>query len=112
MVPIEVILLLVSMVRLDGTHMRWGGAIFLACFSFPSSWVDSEGEEGGVQRPSVITVNAYKVNPSLPTSITILMNFHQDFLFCGNLKFVSIFMKNKKPVSKAHRIVFAGLVSS
>jgi hypothetical protein len=38
-------------------------------------------------------------NPSLPTSITILMNFHQDFLFSKNRSLLRDFLKTKKASS-------------
>ena len=41
-------------------------------------------------------------NPSLPTSITILMNFHQDFLFSKTEAFFVVFENKKDCISKAH----------
>jgi uncharacterized protein YrrD len=47
----------------------------------------------------------------LPTSLTILMNFHQDFLFELTWEFISVFVVNKKYLHGVHRIVFASVVS-
>ena len=51
-------------------------------------------------------------NPLLPTSITILMNFHQDFLFSKIRSLLRGFWKQKKLYEqKLIRIVFAVVVS-
>jgi hypothetical protein len=48
----------------------------------------------------------------LPTSITILMNFHQDFFVFKSQKLASWFLKTKNPIwAKLIRVVFAVVVS-